>query len=114
MDMDFNQEDFGLIADTGEERSIGPYARVRFLHAASGYGPVNVAVDDLSVNQLEFGTMSSFASVPDGFAMVTVSSSRMPRIAMLRRNLLFPAGTVLTAAIMNSPEGLDLRLIPEL
>lgn len=112
--MDFNQEDYGLIADTGEEYSVGPYARVRFLHAASGYGPMNLTVEDMAVNQLEFGKMSSFASVPDGFSMVEVSSSRMPKLALLRRNLLFPAGTVITVVIVNSPEGLDVKLIPEL
>ena len=30
--MDFDQEDYGLIADSEEERSIGPFARVRFMH----------------------------------------------------------------------------------
>lgn len=48
--MDFDQEDYGLIADSEEERSIGPFARVRFMHAASGYGPMNIHVDDLAVN----------------------------------------------------------------
>ena len=46
--------------------------------------------------------------------MVTISSSRMPRVALIRRNMLFPAGSVLTAVIVNSPDGLDLKLIPEL
>lgn len=112
--MDFDQEDYGLIADSDEERSIGPFARVRFMHAASGYGPMNIHVDDLVVNQLNFGTASTFATIPDGFAMVTISSSRMPRVALIRRNMLFPAGSVLTAVIVNSPDGLDLKLIPEL
>ena len=112
--MDFEEEDYGLIADSEESRAIGPFSRVRFMHAASGYGPMNVQVDDLAVNQLNFGSASTFASVPDGFAMVTVSSARMPRVALIRRNMLFPAGSVLTAVIVNSPEGLDLKLIPEL
>lgn len=109
--MDFQEEDYGLIADDG---MAGPYARIRFLHGAAGYGPVNITVEELGIKQLAFGTASRFERVPDGFAMVTISSSRMPRIILCRRNLLFPAGSILTLMIVNSQSGIDLKIVPEL
>lgn len=112
--MDFEQEEYGLMPEMAEERQVGPFSRVRFFHGAAGYGPMNIQLGDMNVNQLEFGVMSSFASVPEGFSIVTLSSSRMPRIALLRRRILFPAGAVLTMAIVNSPEGLDMIMVPEL
>ncbi|WP_434309697.1 DUF4397 domain-containing protein [Hominifimenecus sp. rT4P-3] len=112
--MDFEEEDYGLIADDGEGRAAGPYSRVRFLHGATGYGPMNITIDDMGIQQLEFGTASRFENVPDGFAMVTITSSRMPRIALCRRNLLFPAGSILTLVIVNSQDGIDLKIVPEL
>ncbi len=112
--MEFDQEDFGLIADDGDGRMAGPSCRVRFLHGAAGYGPMNITIDDRGIRQLEFGTASRFETIPDGFAMVTIASSRMPRIVLCRRNLLFPAGSILTLMIVNSQNGIDLKIVPEL
>ncbi|MCD8078107.1 MAG: DUF4397 domain-containing protein [Lachnospiraceae bacterium] len=91
-----------------------PACRVRFLHSAAGFGPVNIAAGEADLKTLGFGQMSEFLSVPAGFALTVLHSARMPELALYQRSLLYPAGSVLTAAIVNTQQGIGIRMIPEL
>ncbi|MCD8010240.1 MAG: DUF4397 domain-containing protein [Lachnospiraceae bacterium] len=98
----------------GEMLHRDPACRVRFLHSAAGFGPLNIAAGEADLEALGFGQMSEFVSVPAGFALTVLYSARMPELALYKQSLLYPAGSVLTAAIVNTQQGIGIRMIPEL
>ncbi|MCD8054529.1 MAG: DUF4397 domain-containing protein [Lachnospiraceae bacterium] len=98
----------------GETLHGDPACRVRFLHSAAGFGPVNIAAGDSELEALEFGQMSEFLRIPAGFALTALHSARMPGLALYKRSLLYPAGSVLTAALVNTQQGIGVRMIPEI
>ncbi|MDD6211876.1 MAG: hypothetical protein PUB22_01805 [Clostridiales bacterium] len=93
--------------------SSGASCRLRFFHAAYGFGAVNIMVEEMQLDHLAFGQMSEFFDIPSGYGMTTISSSQMPQLILYQKNLLYPPGTVVTAAVVNGQEGICVKLIPE-
>ena len=88
------------------------YCRVRFLHAAVGYAPLNVVVGGrMMANNLTFGELTGYRNVPDGFRTVVVRSGNG---LLLRKNFPFKSGETITLAIVNAPSGIELAQINDI
>lgn len=86
------------------------FCRVRFLHAAPNSGPVNISIGMQRVaTNLSFGNFSEYTYVQDGFRPVTVMNTRTPRVVLLQRNVAFLGGDVITIAILNTYNGIELN-----
>ena len=90
------------------------YAHVRFLHAASGYGPLNIIISSYTtVYDLAYAQASDYIDVLDGFRTVIVVSSNAPRRILLKKTIPFRSGAVETMAIINTKDGLDIVAISD-
>lgn len=90
------------------EVSNSEYCTVRFLNAASGYGPLNITIGSrMVVNNLAFSNVSAYTRVVDGFYFVVVSSTRNSGNILFRGRIPFNANEVITMAIVKSANGLN-------
>ncbi|MEG1869764.1 MAG: DUF4397 domain-containing protein, partial [Oscillospiraceae bacterium] len=91
------------------------YCKARFLNAAAGYSPLRVNVETLvAAERLPYSDISDYVGVMDGFRVVTIVSARSPRTILLRKTMPFRAGEVVTMAIINTKNGIDLISISDM
>lgn len=84
--------------------------KVRFFHAAANYGPVTISVGSKIVaTNLAYGNVSYYAQVEDGFHIVTVMSTDSQGTVLLRKEMPFRKGDIMTIAIINTANGLGLE-----
>lgn len=85
------------------------YATVRFLNAATGYGPLRITVGNrLAASSLPFGGLSGYGRVGDGFYTVSISRARYPREVISQLSIPFTAGELVTLAVVRTSIGVDL------
>lgn len=90
------------------------FSMVRFLHAVSDAGPVNVSVGIRTVaNNLSFGNLSAYNRIQDGFHSVTVSSSANPNNIIFRGRIPFNTDEKITLAIVKEGNGFNLVRISD-
>lgn len=90
------------------------FSMVRFLHAVSDAGPVNVSVGIRTVaNNLSFGNLSAYNRIQDGFHSVTVSSSANPNSIIFRGRIPFNTNEKITLAIVKEGNGYNLVRISD-
>lgn len=90
------------------------YCRVRFLHAAPQEGSFNISIGSVRVaSNLSFGNFSEYRFVPDGFRVITIMTARSPRMILFQRSLPFRAGDIITLAIINTVNGIELSQISD-
>ena len=81
---------------------------VRFLHAAFGYDPLRVLIgQNVFAPSLSYANMTEYRLVREGFRTVTVTSASGGRPILLRSELPFRAGEMMTVAIIDGENGLE-------
>lgn len=87
------------------------YGQVRFLNASANTFPVNISIDNYNyVVDSQFGTISSYDWVTDGFHTVTVRRSTGMRSVLLQQTFPFVAGEKVTMILTDSAAG-DLEMV---
>lgn len=87
------------------------YGQVRFLNASANTFPVNISIDNYNyVVDSQFGTISSYDWVTDGFHTVTVRRSTGMRSVLLQQTFPFVAGEKVTMVLTDSAAG-DLEMV---
>ncbi|WP_343209342.1 DUF4397 domain-containing protein [Anaerolentibacter hominis] len=104
--------------DSGVQQPAAPgpggYATIRFLHAADGYGPLNVQISNRTItSRLSYTRMTGYGRIADGFYTVTISSSRNTGNVYFRKRVPFNTGEKVTFAIVRARRGLDLIRISD-
>lgn len=90
------------------------FSTVRFLHAASGYGPVNVSIGLKNITtNLPFTNISNYYRIRDGFYVVTITSTRNPGIILFRGRIPFNTNETITLAIIRATNGLNILRISD-
>ena len=93
---------------------VNQFATVRFLNAATNNLPMNVSIDNRQVvGGLQFGEVSSYSRVGDGFRTVVITSASGPRMIFYNRTIPFIAGSRTTYVIVDTVNGLDLVYVPD-
>ena len=87
------------------------YGQVRFLNASANTFPVNISIDNYNyVVDSQFGTISSYDWITDGFHTVTVRRSTGMRSVLLQQTFPFVAGEKVTMVLTDSAAG-DLEMV---
>lgn len=82
------------------------YGQVRFLNASTNTFPVNISIDNYNyVVDAQFGTISNYNWVTDGFHVVTVRRSTGLRSILLQQTLPFVAGEKITLVLTDNTAG---------
>lgn len=91
------------------------YCTIRFLHAAVGYGPLNVMIGNKPVvNRLQYGEVSSYFIETDEFKTINVTDARMRRAMIASETFFFGEDDVYTISFVNGMNGLSMYLIPDI
>lgn len=91
------------------------YCTVRFMNAASGYDPLRITVSPRVVaNGLNFGALTDYMRVADGFRLVTITSTYSPNRILYQQTIPFRAGELSTMAVVRGNSGLDLVRISDM
>lgn len=90
------------------------YANVRFLHAAFGYPPFRILINNSrAVNWLGYTSLSGYCQVRTGYQTITVTSAEDGYV-YIQKSFPFQVGHPSTIAVINTPDGgLDLLQIPD-
>lgn len=92
-----------------------PYCYIRFIHAAAGYGPVNISIGTKPlVHSLVYGDISSYFIENTGFRNVSVTDARLRTSVLTRDTFLFNEGGVYTIALVNSMNGISMFMISDM
>lgn len=92
-----------------------PYCHIRFIHAAVGYGPVNIAIGTKPLaHSLVYGDVSSYFIENTGFRNVSVTDARLRSSVLTRDTFLFNEGGVYTIALVNSMNGISMFMISDM
>lgn len=86
------------------------YGQVRFINASTYNLPVNIAIDEtiFSANA-QFGTVSDYGWIADGFHTITVRRATGPRTLLYEQTFPFVAGQMTTMVLTdNHSGGLDM------
>lgn len=91
------------------------YCTIRFLHAAVGYGPLNVLIGNKPVvNHLQYGEVSSYFIETDEIKTINVVDARMRRMTIASETFFFGEDEVYTIGFINGMNGLSMYLIPDI
>ena len=86
--------------------------RVRFFNAAAGYGGLEINVGGIPISDdLEFGRVTDYMTVPDGFQQVAVTMVQDPKAVLLNKRFPFRNCMNTTAAIINTSTGIEIMMI---
>lgn len=90
--------------------SVQSYGQVRFINAATYNIPVNIFIDGTQyAANTEFGTVSDYGWVADGFHTVTVRRADGPRTLLFEQTFPFAAQQMITLVLTdNASGGLDM------
>lgn len=88
--------------------------RVRFLNAAAGYGALSIIVAGEQISEgLDFGRVTAYNNVPDGFQQVTITMIQDPKAVLLNKQIPFRNCKNTTAAIINTTTGIEIMMISD-
>lgn len=91
------------------------YCTIRFLNAAAGYDPVNIAIGNKTVaHHVPYGEVTSYYIETTGFKQIIVTEVKKRRIVLARERFLFNDGDVYTIALVNGMNGMGMVLIPDI
>lgn len=92
-----------------------PYCHIRFIHAAVGYGPVNIAIGTKPLaHSLVYGDLSSYFIENTGFRNISVTDARLRTSVLTRETFLFNEGGVYTIALVNGINGISMFMISDM
>lgn len=91
------------------------YGQVRFINASTYNLPVNIFIDEtIYSSNSQFGGVSEYGWVADGFHTVTVRPASGPRTLLFDQTFPFPAGQMMTMVLTDSSSGgLDMVSISD-
>lgn len=86
--------------------SIQSYGQVRFINASTYNIPVNISIDGtVYAANAQFGSVSEYGWVADGFHTVTVSRADGPRTLLFEQTFPFVAQQMITMVLTDSASG---------
>lgn len=91
------------------------YCTVRFLNAVADYDPLRIIVAPRQIsNRVNFGGLTNYFHVIDGFRLVTITSAYAPYRILYQQTIPFRAGEIATMAVVRGNSGLDLVRISDM
>lgn len=89
------------------------YCTIRFLHAVTGQGPVNISIGERPVvNQLQYGEISSYLIETSGLKRIRITDPRT-RPILAEQVFWFNEGDIYTIALVNGMDGIEMFPIPD-
>lgn len=85
------------------------YCNIRLLHAGVNQPSVNVTIGtQQAAEKLTYGNVTPYYLEPAGRKLITVTSSRFPRLVLASSVLNFADGDIVTVVIVNARNGIAL------